>query len=249
MDDKVATRLTKSERKVLRRKGILPPNLEPKFKLAQVRPLTTNQGLVLQKFEAGQNLALLGSAGTGKTFLACYAALREVLDGDGNLRKVVIVRSAVSTRDVGFQPGDAKQKAAVYEGPYEALLFELFDRDDAYTVVKERGIIDFVTTSFVRGLTFRNSIVIIDECQNLTFHELDSVVTRLGEGSRLVLCGDYSQTDFTRESDRAGLSRFIEIIRRMPEFDVIWFDRRDVVRSGLVKSYLEARDGCSSTDH
>ena len=176
-----------------------------------------------------------GFAGTGKTFVATYLALTQGT-------KVYIVRSAVPTRDMGFMPGNAKEKAAMYEGPYIDACTKLFGRGDAYALLTAKGAIEFVTTSYLRGLTLDNCVVIVDEMQNMSFHELDTIITRAGVNCRLIFLGDVTQTDLTKDSEKAGLLKFIEIIKKLDWMDLVEFGIQDIVRSEKVKQYIIAKD-------
>jgi phosphate starvation-inducible PhoH-like protein len=200
--------------------------------LQEIEPLTKNQ---LKTFEADKHLVLHGVAGTGKTFISCYLAFDDILKNDKE--KLVIIRSAVPTRDIGFLPGNEKEKSSVYEEPYKDICIELFQRGDAYEILKTKSIVHFMTTSFIRGITLRDAVVLIDECQNMTLHELDSIITRIGENCRVIFCGDFRQSDL---SDN-GLSQFIRILKAMGEFELVEFDPVDIVRSGFVKKYIMAR--------
>src|SRR6056300_457245 len=200
--------------------------------LQQIEPLTANQ---LKAFESNKHLVLHGVAGTGKTFISCYLAFDDMIKQEYN--KLVIIRSAVSTRDIGFLPGTEKEKSSVYEEPYKDICIELFQRGDAYEILKTKSIVHFMTTSFIRGITLRDAVVIVDECQNMSFHELDSIITRIGENCKVVFCGDFRQADL---SDN-GLSQFIRILKAMAEFELVEFDPVDIVRSGFVKKYIMAR--------
>lgn len=200
--------------------------------LKEIDPLTKNQ---LRAFESDKNLILHGLAGTGKTFISSYLALDDILKREYD--KLVIIRSAVSTRDLGFLPGTEKDKSAVYEEPYKDIAIELFARGDAYEILKTRGIVEFMTTSFIRGITLRNAVILVDECQNMTFHELDSIITRMGQNCRVIFCGDFRQADLKQN----GLEDFMRILQRMGEFDFIDFQVEDIVRSDFVKHYIIAK--------
>jgi len=200
--------------------------------LQQIEPLTQNQ---LKAFESEKNLVLHGVAGTGKTFISCYLAFDDMIKQE--YQKLVIIRSAVSTRDIGFLPGNEKEKAHVYEEPYKDICIELFQRGDAYEILKTKGLVHFMTTSFVRGVTLRNATILIDECQNMTFHELDSIITRVGQGCRVIFCGDFRQSDLKQN----GLKDFIRILKAMDSFDLVDFEINDIVRSNFVKSYITAK--------
>lgn len=210
------------------------------FNLRDISPMTIAQKEVFKYYRAGKNLFLTGSAGTGKTFLALYLALREQkdsLDSDIPLQ-VVVVRSAVATRDIGALPGDITEKCDPYESVYSSMCAELYGDSKAYNRLKGDGTVKFVPTSYIRGTTISNAIIIVDEYQNLSGHELDSIMTRPGKNSKIIFCGDHSQSDLSKEVDRKGAKIFEEIIERMKSFEVIDFHPEDIVRSGLVKEYL-----------
>ena len=206
--------------------------------LQEIEPLTQNQ---LLAFESTKNLVLHGVAGTGKTFISCYLAFDDMAK---NLyQHTILIRSAVSTREMGFLPGTDKEKAAVYEEPYKDICIELFQRGDAYELLKKQNLVQFMTTSFIRGVTLRNAVIIVDECQNMSFHELDSIITRIGEGCKVIFCGDFKQTDFTERSrERSGLPDFLRVLKAMDEFDMIDFTVKDIVRSNFVKKYIMAKE-------
>lgn len=202
------------------------------LQLKQIEPLTANQ---LKAFDSEKHLVLHGVAGTGKTFISCYLAYDDIMKK--NYEKLVLIRSAVPTRDIGFLPGTDKEKSAIYEEPYRDISAELFQRGDAYEIMKGRGIVHFMTTSFIRGVTLRNAVVIVDECQNMSFHELDSIITRMGENCRVVFCGDFRQADLPKN----GLKDFLRILESMGEFDLVDFEIKDIVRSDFVKQYIIAK--------
>jgi phosphate starvation-inducible protein PhoH len=202
------------------------------LQLQEIEPLTKNQ---LKAFESDKHLVLHGVAGTGKTFISCYLAFDDILKNEYN--SLVIIRSAVPTRDIGFLPGNEKEKSSVYEEPYKDICIELFQRGDAYEICKTKGLVHFMTTSFIRGVTLRDAVVLIDECQNMSFHELDSIITRMGEGCRVIFCGDFRQADL---SDN-GLTKFIRVLKAMDEFTLVDFEADDIVRSDFVKKYIIAK--------
>ena len=205
--------------------------------LQEREPLTQNQ---LRAFESEKNLVLHGVAGTGKTYVACYLAFDDMAKQE--YRKLVIIRSAVPTRDMGFLPGGEKEKAAVYEEPYKDIAIELFERGDAYQILKQKGLVEFMTTSFIRGITLHNSVILIDECQNMTFHELDSIITRVGNDCRIIFCGDFRQDDFhNKRGESSGLSEFLTILEATGRFDMIDYEVKDIVRSDLVRDYIVAK--------
>ena len=200
--------------------------------LAEIEPLTKNQ---LIAFESDKNLILHGIAGTGKTFISCYLAFDDMVKGVYN--NLVIIRSAVPTRDIGFLPGSEKEKASVYEEPYKEIALELFQRGDAYEILKTKGLVHFMTTSFVRGITLKDAVIMVDECQNMSFHELDSIITRVGTNCRVIFCGDFRQSDLKTN----GLESFMEILKNMGYFEFIDFEIKDIVRSEFVKDYIIAK--------
>jgi len=212
--------------------------------LLDIQPLTKNQTILFDAYDLEKHLFVYGCAGTGKTFCALYLALKDVLDELTPYDKIVIVRSLVSTREIGFLPGDHEDKSSLYQIPYKNMVKYMFEcNSDAefemlYGNLKAQETIRFWSTSFIRGTTLDNSIIIVDECQNLNFHELDSIITRVGDNSKIMFCGDATQSDLTKTNERNGILDFMKIIQRMPEFESIEFDIEDIVRSGLVKSYI-----------
>ena len=212
--------------------------------LNQIKPVTDSQKLVFDTWKKGQNQFLFGCAGTGKTFVSLYLALSEVLRNETPYDKVIMVRSLIPTREIGFLPGDEEDKAALYQVPYSNMMQFMFEQpneqafETLYNRIKAQGSYYFLSTSFLRGLTFDNSIIIVDECQNLNFHELDTIITRVGQDSKIVFCGDFSQTDLTRTNERNGLMDFLQILQEMEEFNCVEFNIGDIVRSGFVRNYL-----------
>ena len=212
--------------------------------LVDITPLTDNQETLFKDYHLGKNIFAYGAAGTGKTFIVLYNALRDVLDEHSPYNKIYIVRSLVSTREIGFLPGDHEDKSALYQIPYKNMVKYMFqmpsdaDFEMLYGNLKSQETIKFWSTSFLRGTTLDNSIVIVDEFQNCTFHELDSIITRIGENSKIVFCGDATQSDLQKTNDRNGIVDFMSVLRKMPSFDIIEFGVDDIVRSGLCKEYL-----------
>jgi hypothetical protein len=236
-------RLTRKEKRVLKQTGINVPTTEKlNFVLKNIEPLTDNQKLSFEAFSQGKNLMLHGIAGTGKSFISMYLGLKTVLAENTNYKRLIIVRSVVPTRDMGFLPGSSKEKTKVYEAPYYAICSELFGRGDSYEYLKQKNVIEFTSTSFIRGITLNDCIIIVDEIANMTGHELDSVVTRIGRNCKIMFCGDFRQSDFTRDQDKNGLLDFTRIIKRMKSFEFIDFKREDIVRSSLVKNYIIEKD-------
>ena len=205
-------------------------------------PLTDNQQKARDCWKEGDHLVLNGSAGTGKTFTALYLALQDVLDKSTPWDKVHLIRSVVPTREVGFLPGTAEEKLLPFITPYISICDTLFEQGGAYSKLVEQKAIEFHSTSFIRGTTFDNAIIIVDEMQNLTFHELDSVVTRLGLESRIIFAGDYYQTDFVKAGDKKGIIEFLEIIELMKDFSIIEFGWQDIIRSDFVRDYIMTKE-------
>jgi len=215
--------------------------------LLDIEPITDNQKKLFDSYAKDKHLVAYGTAGTGKTFISLYNALAEVLDETTPYERIYLVRSLVSTREIGFLPGDHEDKADIYQIPYKNMVKYMFqmptdaDFEMLYGNLKAQETIKFWSTSFIRGTTLDNAIIIVDEFQNLNFHELDSIITRVGENSRIIFCGDASQTDLVKTNDRNGIHDFLNILRKMPSFDIIEFGIDDIVRSGLVKEYIIAK--------
>lgn len=228
--------------RVMKRKK--PINLDY---IKKIEPLTKNQERFFKEYGKNQNVVAYGVAGTGKTFITLYNALLDVLDPKTPYDKIYIVRSLVATREIGFLPGDHEDKSSLYQIPYKNMVKYMFEMPDdnafemLYANLKAQGTISFWSTSFIRGTTFDNSILIIDEFQNLNFHELDSIITRVGENSKIMFCGDATQTDLTKTAEKNGIVDFMRIINSMPSFETIEFQAEDICRSGLVKEYIIAK--------
>ena len=210
--------------------------------MIEIEPLTPNQVKVFKAYEQSKSIVMAGSAGTGKTFVALSLAFEDVLDKETSFDKVVIVRSIVPTRDIGFLPGNEDEKKDAYTGPYRAACAELFEDPEAWDKLKNSHKVEFLSTSFIRGMTISNAVVIIDEMQNLTFHELDSVVTRIGQNCKFIMCGDYYQSDFDKERDRNGILKFLEIIEQLRNFEIVEFTWEDIVRSDFVRDYIMTKE-------
>ena len=212
--------------------------------LVTIKPITDNQKVVFSTWKKGLNQFLFGAAGTGKTFISLYLALQEIMDLKKPADKVILVRSLIPTREIGFLPGDEEDKAALYQVPYRNMVQFMFEMPNEqafnglYDKLKAQGSLYFLSTSFLRGLTFDNSIIIVDECQNLNFHELDTIITRVGQDSKILFCGDFDQSDLVKHNEKNGLHDFLRILEEMEEFNCSEFTIGDIVRSGFVRSYL-----------
>jgi predicted ribonuclease YlaK len=228
--------------RVMKRKK--PINLDY---IKKIEALTDNQELFFEEYKKQQNMVAYGCAGTGKTFITLYNALLDVLDPKTPYEKIYIVRSLVATREIGFLPGDHEDKSSLYQIPYKNMVKYMFEMPDdnafemLYANLKAQGTISFWSTSFIRGTTFDNAIIIVDEFQNLNFHELDSMITRVGENSKLMFCGDATQSDLIKTAERNGIVDFIRILKNMPSFSMVEFEAEDICRSGLVKEYIIAK--------
>ena len=215
--------------------------------MKKIEPLTDNQELFFDSYADDKNIVAYGAAGTGKTFIALYNALRDVLDVNTPYDKIYIVRSLVATREIGFLPGDHEDKSSLYQIPYKNMVKYMFemqtdsDFEMLYSNLKAQGTISFWSTSFIRGTTMDRAILIIDEFQNLNFHELDSIITRVGEDTKIVFCGDATQSDLVKSNEKNGIIDFMRILRLMPSMNIIEFGIEDIVRSGFVKEYLTAK--------
>ena len=215
--------------------------------LVGIEPITENQKILFNSYAQSKNIIAYGAAGTGKTFVTLYNALKDVLDESTPYEKIYMVRSLVATREIGFLPGDHEDKSTLYQIPYKHMVKYMFqmpsdaDFEMLYGNLKSQETIKFWSTSFLRGTTLDNAIIIVDEFQNLNFHELDSIITRVGENSKICFCGDASQTDLVKTNDKNGIVDFMNILRKMVSFGIIEFDVNDIVRSGLVKEYIVAK--------
>ena len=221
-----------------------PINIEM---MRDITPLTDNQRKLFDAYAQDKHLVAYGCAGTGKTFITLYNALANVLDQTTPYEKIYIVRSLVATREIGFLPGDHEDKSTLYQIPYKNMVKYMFempteaDFEMLYGNLKAQDTISFWSTSFIRGTTFDKAIIIVDEYQNLNYHELDSIMTRVGEQSKIMFCGDATQSDLVKQNERNGIVDFMRILRLMPSVDVIEFGVEDIVRSGLVKEYILAK--------
>lgn len=210
--------------------------------LITVEPMTLSQEVVFKAWDEGNHVIMSGAAGSGKTFVAMYLALEDVLDKGNSFEKVVVCRSIVPTREIGFLPGTLEEKIDAYTGPYRQICTELFEDKEAYDKLVKHGSVDFVSTSHIRGTTFNDAIIVVDEMQNLTFHELDSIITRVGKNCRIIFCGDYYQSDFTKSGDKQGILQFMEILELMKKFTVVEFTWADIVRSDFVRDYIMTKE-------
>lgn len=211
--------------------------------LVTIDPITPRQKDAFEAWKQdGNHLALVGTAGTGKTFLGMYLALEEVMDKGTPYDKLVIIRSVVPTREVGFLPGTLEDKLNTFTGPYRAAAHELFHDPKAYDRLVNSGFVRFESTSYIRGVTFDHSIILVDEMQNLNFHELDSVITRVGQGTKIIFAGDFRQSDFKNINERGGILQFLEILENMRHFSIINFSWEDIVRSDFVRDYIMTKE-------
>lgn len=215
--------------------------------MVELQPLTDNQAKLFDIYDKGKCVVAYGPPGTGKTFLTIYKALEEVLDPTTPYDKVLIVRSLVPTREIGFLPGSLDDKQSEYERPYKYMIKKLFnlETEDEYELLygnlKNQKSLYFLSTSFIRGETFDDSIIIVDEFANLNAHELSSIITRVGENTKIMFCGDANQSDLVKMSERTGIIDFMRILRRMESFDIVEFGIDDIVRSSLVKEFIVAK--------
>jgi len=210
--------------------------------LLSYEPITNNQKIAYEAWDEGDNLVLCGSAGTGKTFIGMYLGLESVLDKSWEQNKLVIVRSVVPTREMGYLPGSIEEKVDAYIAPYRSITNELFNDRNAFDMLESQGQLSFMSTSFIRGITLDDCVLLIDEMQNLTFHELDSIITRVGRNTKVIFSGDYYQSDLTKETDKNGVLHFMNIMEQLKDFSIIEFNWTDIVRSGFVRDYIMTKE-------
>jgi len=210
--------------------------------LLTYEPITKNQEIAYEQWDEGDHLVLCGSAGTGKTFIGMYLALETILDKQYEQDKLVIVRSVVPTREMGYLPGSIEEKVDAYTAPYRAIANELFNEKMAYEMLETQGTISFMSTSFIRGQTIDDAVILVDEMQNLTFHELDSIITRVGRNTRIIFSGDYYQSDLSKETDKNGVLHFMNIMEHMNNFTTVEFGWADIVRSDFVRDYIMTKE-------
>ena len=207
--------------------------------MANIQPITPNQERLFSAWQQGKHMFIYGCAGTGKTFCALYNALKDTLADTPKYDSVYVVRSPVATREIPYKNMVKYMFELGNDGEFNAL----------YEALKNQESIKFWSTSFLRGATLDNSVIIIDEMQNLNFHELDSIITRVGENSRIIFCGDAMQSDLLKDRERNGIHDFMRILESMPDdFEMIEMTVDDIVRSGLVRNYLIAKDACGITN-
>lgn len=218
------------------------PNKLPKLEMKTIKPITLNQKRIFEAFHNEKNLFINGSAGTGKTFVSLYLALNrlqnEIMSDYPQYQSITIIRSAVPARDVGFLPGNLQEKMAVYEHPYRAIVDYLFDHEGLYDELKKQKYIDFMSTSYLRGLTLDNKLVIVDEINNMVFKEMNTIMTRLGENSKIFFLGDFFQSDLKGSNERNGMNTFMSIVTELNEFEHIEMTEDDIVRSKIIKDYI-----------
>jgi|TARA_R110000764_G_scaffold100407_1_gene185383 phosphate starvation-inducible PhoH-like protein len=210
--------------------------------LLEYEPITRGQEVTYQAWDDDYNLVLTGSAGTGKTFMGMYLGLEQVLDPTTEQERLVIVRSMVPTRDMGFLPGTKEEKEDVFLSPYKNIANELFGDSNSYNRAVTAKKIEFQSTSFIRGLTLDNCVILVDEMQNMNFHELDSVITRVGKNCRIIFAGDYLQSDFKFKDEKDGIMKFLTIVEQLKKFEVITFGWEDIVRSDFVRDYIMTKE-------
>jgi phosphate starvation-inducible protein PhoH len=239
--EKMELRKVKRERKIKNK----TTNQILNFNLNKIEPLTENQKLTFESYEKGKHLLLIGSSGTGKTYISLYLSIKEILETK-QYKNLIIIRSVVPSRDMGFLPGNVKEKIKAFELPYQQIFSDLFKRDDSYDYLKNKKMVDFISTSFLRGITFEDSIIVVDECQNLELNELYAIITRIGKNSKVIFCGDYKQSDikqaFKMDTKKEDILKFIEIIEHVSQFKIIKYGHDDIIRSKLVKEFIIASE-------
>jgi phosphate starvation-inducible PhoH-like protein len=224
--------------------------VDKNLSMTAIQPITKNQELVFKHYRDGHHIIMSGCAGTGKTFQALSLALRDVIT-TRNFEKIIIIRSSVQARSLGYLPGNEREKMEVYEAPYESICKEIFCRGDSYQIMKNKGLIEFQSTSFLRGMTFSGCIVILEEAQNCNFHEIETVVTRIGEDCKLIVTGDIRQSDLydNKKENISGFDLFVHIAKDMEQFKIVDFKYDDIVRSSFVKDFIIAVDKHYKTNY
>jgi phosphate starvation-inducible protein PhoH len=211
--------------------------------IAKIYPKTPNQQIIFDSFREGNHICMHGTAGSGKTFLSIFLALEGLLNGTAEFDNILIVRSAVATRDLGFMPGDLNEKIALFEAPYRDIVSSITGRDTAYDHMKKQQVMNFTSTSYIRGLTWDNTCIIVDEIQNMTFHEINSIITRIGINSRLILTGDTKQLDMKESGrEKSGIQMLLSVLPKLHDFTTVRFTTDDIVRSEFVKRWIIATD-------
>lgn len=234
----MSAKLTKRQKRKLRREGFsYNETVNTGLELKEIKPITERQQRIFDSFDE-KHLFVHGYAGTGKTFVLLYLALKNLLDPNTQYDNIKIFRRAVPTRDIGFLPGTVTAKMESFESPYIDIMGDLFERSDSYAILKHKKLVSFNSTSYIRGSTYNNSIVLVDECQNLNWHEFSSLITRCGNNSKYLFCGDSAQSDLTKNYERMDVHRMVRICESMPSFDLVHMEIDDIVRSGLVKEFL-----------
>jgi phosphate starvation-inducible PhoH-like protein len=242
--NRITSRKEKRKQKTQSAHSNSPIQEKMNFSLRHAEPLTENQRKTFTAYNNDKHLMLLGSAGTGKTFLSLYLGIKEIIDTKEyeKPKKLIIVRSAEPSKNVGFLPGTLEEKMKEYESAYKSIFSELFLRGDAYDYLKKQKLVEFISTSYVRGITLDNSIVIVDECQNLEWNELYALMTRIGKNSRIIFSGDYKQSDLknnhTKSTKKEDSLKFIDVIINMSFFETIIFTSADILRSDVVKEFI-----------
>lgn len=226
------------------------PQLRKQFHqkdLIKYQPITKTQEKLFETFEEFPNksMFLYGSPGTGKTFLATYLALQQILDNTTGFDKILYIRNPVQTgENIGFTPGTPEEKISLYEQPYASIFEEMFGWENSWQNCKKLGIVEFCIPNFLRGTTFKNTIVIVDECQSMSFHTINTIVTRIGQDSKIILCGDESQNDLIGNKYKnyeisSGFNKTLNIVKKITQhFSIIEFKTNDVIRSELVKDWI-----------
>lgn len=208
----------------------------------KVVPMNETQRQMIFAFSQGLNIVAYGSAGTGKSYVGCALALEKLFKRQSE--KIVIVRSAVSSRSLGFLPGNLDEKADPYKAPYKQIINRLCGNGTAWDILIKKEMIEFITSSYVRGITIDNATVIVDEFQNCNQNEAMSILTRVGENCQVILLGDTKQTDLKK--DESCFDWVMSVAQRMPRwFDLVHFYPKDIVRSGFCKDLIIAIEGVS----
>jgi phosphate starvation-inducible PhoH-like protein len=214
------------------------PYLPAKKQRVNIQARNANQKLYLTKlYEESTSIVLaIGPAGTGKTMLAVQFGVK--LFQEGKVDRIVVTRPAVSVdEDLGFLPGDLNEKMAPWTRPIFDVLGEYYQKKEIASMLEE-GTIEISPLAYMRGRTFKNAYIVADEMQNATVSQMKMLLTRLGEGSKMVVTGDLAQADRVSDNGLIDFCNLLEQKEYLEHIDIIRFDAKDIERHNAVKEVL-----------
>ena len=214
------------------------PYLPAKKQRVSINARNANQKLYLTKlYEESTSIVLaIGPAGTGKTMLAVQFGVK--LFQEGKVDRIVVTRPAVSVdEDLGFLPGDLNEKMAPWTRPIFDVLGEYYQKKEIASMLEE-GTIEISPLAYMRGRTFKNAYIVADEMQNATVNQMKMLLTRLGEGSKMVVTGDLAQADRVSDNGLIDFCNLLEKKQYLEHIDIIRFDTKDIERHNAVKEVL-----------